>query len=391
MDAPSSATTVPPLSPAQRRLTLAAVIACISVFGTVLGLTLPLLSLILERQGIDAGLIGLSAATPALAILLASFLIPALVSRFGQRPVLIVAMLTIAVALLLLRTFPDVWIWFPIRFAMGFGMAGLFIVSESWINQIAEPEKRGQTIAIYTTTLAVAFVAGPLILIVIGTHGWLPFLLAAAVSLLGIVPLALPGLYLPPDGGHTARRPVLSFLWLAPVLMLATFTSAFADGAAMGLFPVYAVRTGLGEAVAPVLIAAAVAGGVCLQYPVGWAADRFGVRPVMLLCGLAGVVGSTLLPVLVGGFLLWPTIFLWGGAIIALYSLALTALGQRFTGGDLVAGNAAFAVMWGAGNLAGPALGGFAIDLWNPHGLAVALVASCLVFVAVALASRRPS
>ena len=62
----------------------------------------------------------------------------------------------------------------------------------------------------------------------------------------------------------------------------------------------------------------------------------------------------------------------------------MTVLGNRYSGTDLVAGAAAFTMAYGIGNLAGPALGGGAMDAWGPIGLPLAIGGACLVFVAVA-------
>jgi predicted MFS family arabinose efflux permease len=43
--------------------------------------------------------------------------------------------------------------------------------------------------------------------------------------------------------------------------------------------------------------------------------------------------------------------------------------GDRFRGGDLVSVNAAIIVAYGLGGLAGPPVGGAAMDIRNPQGL----------------------
>jgi len=58
------------LSPRARRASLAAIIASTFGVGVNLGVLTPLVALILERDGVDAILIGLNAAMPALAMLL---------------------------------------------------------------------------------------------------------------------------------------------------------------------------------------------------------------------------------------------------------------------------------------------------------------------------------
>ncbi|MFX8766644.1 hypothetical protein ABTM49_21020, partial [Acinetobacter baumannii] len=68
----------PSLDPATRRITLAAVIACISVFGLTYGLTAPLIALLMARQGASDALIGINSAMHAVGILATTFTLPGL-------------------------------------------------------------------------------------------------------------------------------------------------------------------------------------------------------------------------------------------------------------------------------------------------------------------------
>ena len=54
--------------------------------------------------------------------------------------------------------------WLVLRAVVGFGCAGLFITTESWLNAKAEPAERGRIFSIYMagTFLALALGHGPL-------------------------------------------------------------------------------------------------------------------------------------------------------------------------------------------------------------------------------------
>ena len=69
--------------------------------------------------------------------------------------------------------------------------------------------------------------------------------------------------------------------------------------------------------------------------------------------------------------------------VAAIYALGLTHLGSNFRGSQLAAANAAFSILYALGTLAGPGLGGIAIDLWDPHGLPVVLGLISAVFLGV--------
>ena len=156
---------MPDLSASERRRSLAAVIACVGVSGLCFGLTSPLLTLLLERQGVDAVLIGLSAATSSLAVLFVGPLVPALVSRLGTLGALYSSVVVAVGALLLLPLFPNVYAWFPIRFLLGAAIAVQWIASEIWVNRISTNEGRGTTVGIYAMLFAVGFAVGPLLML----------------------------------------------------------------------------------------------------------------------------------------------------------------------------------------------------------------------------------
>jgi hypothetical protein len=88
--------------------------------------------------------------------------------------------------------------------------------------------------------------------------------------------------------------------------------------------------------------------------------------------------------------LFWVVVFIWGGAYYAIYTLSLVRLGERFRGAALVAGNAAFAAMWGAGGLVGTPVIGAAMQAWGPVGLSVVLTGLFILLAAVTLVVSEP-
>ena len=163
-----------------RRQSLTAILVCMSVYGITLGMTSPLLSLILEARGTERTLIGLNAAMPALAMLVVSPALPRLVAGLGFRPFLFGCLAVELVSFLALPVFDHLYAWFPIRFVMGASAAGLFIVGETWVNQIAGEASRGRIMGLYVAVMSAGFGAGPLLLVLTGTEGWTPFLVGAA-------------------------------------------------------------------------------------------------------------------------------------------------------------------------------------------------------------------
>jgi hypothetical protein len=120
--------------------------------------------------------------------------------------------------------------------------------------------------------------------------------------------------------------------------------------------------------------------------PIGFAAERFSARSALIASAAVTAVGSALIPLLVETPFIWPLIFVWGAVCFGIYTAALIALGSRFTGSMLVAGNAAFALMWGIGGIAGPSATGGVMTLIGPEGLPLVLGLLCVALAAVAVA-----
>ena len=174
---------------------------------------------------------------------------------------------------------------------------------------------------------------------------------------------------------------------------MACFVVAFKEMASVGLLPVYGVRSGLSESMSALMLFYAAVGGAVLQFPIGWLSDHFNRVAVMAVCGVAGIAGAVVLPFVVAvPWLLWLTLFLWMGLFAGVYTVALTLAGQWFRGMDLATAMASFGVFWGLGGLAGPLLSGYCMDLWNPHGLplALGLAGLCFVIVTVVPSLRAP-
>jgi MFS family permease len=155
------------------------------------------------------------------------------------------------------------------------------------------------------------------------------------------------------------------------------------------LFAVYGVALGSAEARIASLIACFAAGNAVLQILLGRMAEQFGSTRTMLFCVLACLAGGLLLLPVFNSWLIWPLFFVWGGVSFGIYTMALIQLGERFTGQALIAGNAAFAFVWGIGGMVGSPATGLAMQLIGHQGLPLSLGLLCCVLAVFLMAERR--
>jgi MFS family permease len=372
-----------------RRRGLIAVIVSVTSIGLSMGLTMPLIALVLERDGVTNTVIGLNTAMGALAMLVMAPLLPRLMAAIGTLGALYLGIALAALTILLLPLLHNLPAWFALRFVLGVGIAIHWVASETWINMAADERYRGRVVAIYVTLLAAGFAGGPLLIGVTGIDGFLPFGAGAALIALAAVPLLFTRGDAPP-----VRRPgrigLVHSMRRAPALMAAVALAGFAHIGVFALLPVYAVRLDLGRDMAVTMLSVFMAGSVVLQFPLGWLADRFHRGRVLAGAAAVGFGGALALPALLdAGPVLWAVLFLWGGIVIGIYTIGMAILGQSFRPAALAAASAAFVMLYETGSMVGPVIAGGAMDAIGPSGLPLTLALAFAVLFVMALGISR--
>lgn len=373
--------------PALHWRNIVAAASTVTIFGLALGLMFPLLSLLMEKNGVSAEMIGYCTGLQPVGILLSGFIVPALVVRFGAKAVCIGAAMAASAIVLLYPVTPIFWTWFVLRFLQGLAVSMLFTISEAWITEYAEGPYRGRIVAIYASVLAVSFGLGPALIAVTGIDTALPFVIGAAVLAAATLPVLAVRLDKPAHisaEGAGGARTILSFAPKAPVLLLAVAVFAVFDAAFLGFMPVYALKKGLDQTEAALTLSAMALGNVLLQFPIGWLADRYHKRTIMAVCGAVTALFTLLLPVTMGTPAMWAILVIIGAASVGIYTIALTEVGERFSGADLVAGTASFSTIWGAGALVGALIAGWAFEWVGPDAFPIAIASVLVLFLVIA-------
>ncbi len=384
----STVTSKPSLSPGQRRGILAA-FSCVFVMTVGLGLTLPLLPILMERMGASTTLIGLNTAMGGLALFVTAPLVPWAMRLAGGRRFMIGCFIVSAVSLAIFPFVPDIAVWFVLRFVLNAGLQGLFVGSEIWINQLAPETHRGRIIGFYGAIATAGFAIGPLLLGLLGTEGMAPFMAAAGLMIAGFIPV-LAGRSLRAPESHDGTRGVWLALLAVPLLHLAGLIHASAELGISSFLPLFALDQGLSEERAIILLTAFGFGNVLLQIPIGYLADRINRQTMLAACALVASACVALLPWAESYGAMLVVALIAGGSIVGIYTLGLTMIGSRFPGAAAATGNAAFALAYAVGSMAGPLATGGAMDVFGNNGLPLAIGVLTGVYGLVLLgASRR--
>ncbi len=363
-------------------------LAAVAGMGLVIGMSFPLVTLSLQRMEMGPTLIGLNSATGSLGILAVGVLSGRMLARHGAFALIVAACLLSVLSLLGLPASGSMAGWFVLRFTLALGTGFLWLISETWINSLATRENRGHVMGLYGMAFSFGFAVGPVLISLLGSEGWLPFLVTAALMAASSLPMVLlagthKGGGKPTDGFGSIFR-----------LGLFAFLIAFAAGSfeitTYALMPLYTLKEGLGEGGSLYALSAFSAGGIVLQYPMGKIADRLGRFALMVLVAAGIVAGVAAVPYVVHSLpVLLAVLFFLGGSAFGLYTLGLILLGDRFQPQNLVAANAVFIILFEAGGVVGPALAGLAIEVWPDDGFIGFMLASALLFCLLTVFGRR--
>ena len=372
-----------------RNLHLSAVVCSFLGVGLVFGFQPPLIALVLTRTGASSFAVGAVTSVSTIAVIIFGTVYPRVIARIGLKRSVLAGTAVAVIILLLMPALETVPAWTALRFINGCALGLAWIASEVWLNALATDESRGRVMAFYAVAFAAGVMAGPALLRFTGTAGWLPFMVGAVTLVVTAVPL----LFIddPPATADTYHRVRLVHLMrTAPIIMLAALIAGLVESADVSLLPVYGLRQGLDERTALLLVTVFLAGNILLQLPIGYLADRLGRRLVLGLCAAVSAIGPVLLAVsLRTPWALWPLLLIWGGMMYAFYTQGIAMLGETFHPRELADANAAFVMIYCAGGVIGPTVGGLAMDLWNPNSLIVFLSsATSLLVVALLLESR---
>ena len=372
-----------------RELTLAMSTAL--CYGIALGLFPALLSLNLENNGFEASWNGLLGATPAIAGMVVVPFSPRIVARMGARPAYFAAAALSVSTAALFPVLPSLAAWFVLRFLMGAGLAVQFMIGESWVNNLADGPMRGRILGIYVIVLSVGLFVGPSIMAVAGTVGHPPFLTAAGLLLLACLPIVLARHMLPPAEDAARIMGFIGALLRKPSAMITGVFDGFIFQTLLVLLPIYALRLGASEERAIEYLTICMFGGIPLQLLIGYLLDRIGAETVLVLC-------CAILTPSIPAFAwfvdepaaAWPILILIGAGSAAIYTAAIAAISGSFSAAEMPSGTATFNLLWSAGAVVGPAVAGYAMTLWDPHGIAASMIVSCVVLgITNALARRR--
>jgi len=344
------------------------------LFGVALllvgnGLLITLLPLRGSAEGFGAMALGIIGSSYFVGFVTGCLLGPYMILRAGHIRAF-AAMVAVASAVAVAYALsPDPIAWTLLRLLTGFCLAGFYLVIESWLNDGATNETRGLVMSAYVVVNFGALTVGQLLVTIYPINQGGGFMIAAMLTSLAIVPVALTRSAQPAPITIVTFRPTQLYQ-AAPVALVASFMVGIANGAFWGLAPLSASGSGLDVDGVALFMTCALAAGAIAQWPLGRLSDRVDRRLVLLatLIGASAVglalwlvAGSTTMLLIFG--------FLFGALALPAYSLAAAHGYDKTPASDMVPTAATILLANALGSVIGPLGASVVMQGVGPRGL----------------------
>lgn len=371
--------------------TLGTVVSLLLSYGLLLlanGLFSTLLGVRTQVEGFSATLVGFIVAAYFMGLLFGGLFAGRVVTRVGHIRSFAAFASLMSVSALLFPIFVTPVAWMFLRMLGGFCMAGMIMVTESWLNEAASNKTRGQILSFYMITNYFAAGCGQFLLTAGDPSQFQLFSLASIIFSLALLPVLLTRARAPVPV-HAQRMHVWTLYRIAPLGVFGVFCCGLVNSSIHGLSPVYATNMGFSEAQLSTFMAAIIMSGLFLQWPIGHLSDRIGRGPLLVyipvlvaLAAISMVYALEYAMILIGAMV-------FGAFVFTLYSLAAATANDMVNADQRVQVAGALLITYGAGAVTGPILAGQFMNLLGPQGLFFYFALICLLLSAFAITTRR--
>lgn len=322
-----------------------------------------------------------------------SRLAPKFIARVGHVRVFAALGSLISAVIVTYPVLTDPWAWMALRVVIGFSLSGVYVTAESWLNNSATNETRGQSLSAYMMVQMIGVVSAQGILSAGDPSGFLLFIIPSILVSLSFAPILLS--VTPAPAFEASRAMSLRQLYtVSPLGFVGMMLMGCVFAGQFGMAPVYATEAGLPLGQLSLFISSFFVGAIVLQYPIGWLSDRMDRRILIVwaaalgaLVSVVGVLFGHVFPILLGVGLMS------GGLAQPMYALLIAYTNDYLEYDDMAGASGGLVFVNGIGAIIGPLVMGALMSRIGPAGFWLFLAVVLVIFTAYGLwrMTQRPT
>ena len=284
--------------------------------------------------------------------------------------------------------------WSVMRMAAGLSVAGCYTIIEAWMQAKVTNQTRGRAMGVYRVVDIAGSLGAQLMIAVLEPASYVSYNLLALICCLAIFPLTLTRTDAPELPDAPRLRPGLA--WEKSPLGAMGVVVAGVSGAAFRMVgPVYGLEVGLKPDQIALFLAAYVLGGALAQIPVGWLADKYDRRHVLIGLSVMAIAAAAATVALSGSgpVAVFATAGAFGFATLPVYSVSTAHAHDFAESHERVELSAAHMFLYAVGAIASPYVASVVIDAYGPAAmfLMIGVAHVLLIIFGIIRIRARPS
>jgi MFS family permease len=280
--------------------------------------------------------------------------------------------------------------WAIMRMASGLCVAGAYTIIEAWLQSKVTNETRGRAMGVYRVVDITGSLAAQLVIGVLTPGSYVSYNLLALLLCAALFPLTLTKAEPPETPDAPRLRPAMA--WQKSPLAAAGVIVSGVTGAAFRMVgPMYGLELHLTANQIGIFLAAYVLGGALAQVPVGWAADKFDRRHVLMALSVMAIAtcGASVALAGQGAWANYLTIAAFGFSTLPIYSVATAHAHDYASPLERVELSAALMFLYAVGAIASPYLASVLIEYLGASAMFGMIVLAHIVLIIFGLSRMR--
>jgi len=342
------------------------------------------------QLGFTTTQIGLLGSAHFLGFFIGCWWAPRLLGTVGHSRAFAAFTATGAIGLLAHMLWINPYGWALMRVATGLSIAGCYTVIEAWMQAKVTNETRGRTMGTYRIVDMTGSLVAQLMIGVLTPASYVSYNILAILICAALLPLTLTKVKQPETPTAQRLRPMLA-IELSPLAAAGVVVAALSSASFRMVGPLYGQAVGLDAGQIAWFLASFVLGGAVAQYPVGWLADKYDRRWVLIWLSVAAIASSAL-PIVVQGMGTGSVMggaFVFGLTTFPIFSVASAHAHDYASSDQRVELSAALMFFFASGAIAAPYMASTLIQAYGPPAMFVMIASAHVVLVVFGVIRMR--
>ena len=278
----------------------------------------------------------------------------------------------------------DPYAWALMRVASGLCVAGCYTVVEAWLQAKVTNETRGRAMGTYRMVDMTGSLCAQGIIGILAPADYISYNILAILCCAALLPITLTTATQPETPKSPRLHPMLAYV-RSPLAVAGVIVAALSSASFRMVGPIYGQEVGLSAGQIAWFLAAFVIGGALAQIPVGWIADKYDRRKVLIWLSVAAIFSCfiTMQTSQLGLYGILLSSALFGLTTFPIYSVAAAHAHDFASSDERVELSAALMFWFAMGAIAAPYGASVLIENYGPKALFIMLAvghASLIIF-----------